>query len=206
MFFFDNRYICCMARKKISKYRKKVDWAAIEPEWAAGQLSKSEIGRQHDVSVPAMNKHFDKEGLVYGSLSGSIRRKIEAKLIENPDKVKGQVQGAEPRAAVEKAAERGADVVRLQRKDIAVLKALEDKFLNELGDDPTKLYITQYQGEIVQAETGIAVTERITALRNLTAARAQRIALERQAYSLDEERTDTGNSVADAIREREKGR
>lgn len=188
-----------------SKYRKKVDWVPIEPYWAAGQLSKAEIGRKFEVSVAALNKRFKKTGLVYGSLSSSVKLKIDAKLIEEPDKeqVSVQVSGAKPEDVVDQAAEIGANVIRCHRKDIAALREEEAKLLLELGDDPTKLWIGQHQGQIVKEEVGIAVTERIAALRNLTAARERRIKLERQAFNLDAEQPDTGNSVADAIREAE---
>lgn len=186
-----------MARKK------RDDWPEIEQEWAAGQLSKAEIARRFNVSRPAMQRHMDKEGVEYGSLAGSVRLKVQAKLVEDPGgKGTGKGAGMNPGEAVENAAEEGANVIRMHRKDISQLRQIEEKFLAELGDDPTKLHVFQYQGEPVQVETGIAVTERISALRNLTSARAQRIALERQAYSLDEERRDdTGKRNLDGIPE-----
>jgi hypothetical protein len=185
-----------MARKK------REDWLEIEKEWAAGQLDRAEIARRYNVDRKNMRNHMRDEGIEYGSLAGSVRIKTQAKLVSDPDGdliPQANTPGWGKSEAVEKAAERGADVVRLQRKDIAVLRDLEDKFLAELGGDPTKLYITQYQGQIVQAETGIAVTERIAALRNLTAARAQRITLERIAYGLDEKSSDEHNGIPGVI-------
>lgn len=186
----------------------KKQWASAEDEYALGQLSKADIARAFKISRKALRNHMEKHEIEYGSASGSVRRKVQAKLIDNPErepKVPGKVPGAGlPSDSVDMAAERAADVVWSHRKDIQALQKLEAQFLTELGDGPTKLHVFQHQGVPVEHETGIAVTERITALRNLTSARAQRITLERQAYSLDEEQAGSGGTVADAIREREK--
>lgn len=169
-------------------------WASARNEYALGQLSRADIAREFGISRKALRNHMEKEGIEYGSASSSVRVKVQAKLIDNPNrepKVPGKVPGAGlPSDAVDMAAERGADIVWSHRKDIQALRELEAQFLTELGNDPTKLHVFHHQGVPVEHETGIAVTERITALRNLTAARAQRIALERQAYSLDEEQKD----------------
>lgn len=166
---------------------KRKDWPEIEQEWAAGQLSQAEIARQFDVARSTLSEHMEKAGIDYACAAESVRIKAQAKLITNPDgsKPAGKPAALPVSEAVENAAERQAEVIRLQRKDIAALRVLEVKLLEELGDEPTKPFITQYQGGIVQAETSIAVTERIAALRQLTAARAQRIALERVAFGID---------------------
>lgn len=183
-----------MARKKISKYRKKVDWESIEPEWAAGQLSKSEIGRRHDVSVPAMIKHFEKDGLVYGSLRSSIRLKIDAKLVENPDEVKAQVKGFKPADVIDDAAEIGANVIRLQRKDIAQQferKARAEKLLDKIkipeGDE--ELSLEDVQSVKIYAET----------LGSLVRTMGILIDKQRQAYSLDEEQAGSSDDKLSAL-------
>ena len=177
---------------------KRKDWPEIEQEWTAGQLSKAEIARRYGLARSALAEHMDKEGVEYASSADSVRLKAQAKLIADPDggsKPAGKPAGLPVSEAVENAAERQAQIVRLERKDIAALQVLEEQLLAELGDDPTKLYITQYQGQIVQAETGIAVTERIAALRQLTAARAQRITLERVAWGIDAKQPDPAAEI-----------
>ena len=54
------------------------------------------------------------------------------------------------REIVESASNEGAAVLTLQRKDIIALREFEEKLLEELAGEPTKLYITQYQGQIVE--------------------------------------------------------
>ena len=186
----------------MARARRK-DWPDIEQEWAAGQLSKAEIARRYGLARSALSEHMDKEGVEYASSADSVRLKAQAKLIADPEgsKPAGKPAPLPVSEAVENAAERQAQIVRLERKDIAALQVLEERLLAELGGDPTKLYITQYQGQIVQAETGIAVTERIAALRQLTAARAQRITLERVAWGIDKlEQSSGGGTASEAIK------
>ena len=185
----------------MARARRK-DWPKIEQEWAAGQLSQAEIARQFGISRAAIIEHMAKSGIEYASAAMSVLLKAQAKLIADPDggsKPTGKPTGLKVSEAVENAAERQAEVIRLERKDIAALRVLEERLLEELGDDPAKPFITQYQGNIVQAETGIAVTERIAALRQLTAARAQRIALERVAFGIDASKTPDSSGPKDSL-------
>lgn len=169
----------------------------------AGQLSQNEIAKQFNIARKSIVEHMEKEGIEYASSTDSVRLKAQAKLIDDPDgdgkpaSIPATLRVSE---AVENAAERQAQVIRLERKDIAALRMLEEQLLEELSNEPTKLYITQYQGEIVQKEIGIAVTERISSLRQLTAARAQRIALERVAFGIDKAQEGSGTDAAEAIR------
>lgn len=173
---------------KKSKFRKDVDWLPIEREYAAGQLSRAEISRRFSVSRPAIEKHMNAEQIAYGSAAESVRSKAQAKLISDPDglEVAGEVAGLQPAEAVEVAARRSAEVVRSHRRDIQQLREKEEILLEELFDNPTKLWIGQYQGEIIEKEVYLAVTDRITAFSNLTNARKTRIGLERQAFNLDD--------------------
>jgi hypothetical protein len=183
---------------------KRKDWPKIEQEWAAGQFSRAEIARQFKIDRKSISDHMAKKRIEYASSADSVRLKAQAKLIDDPEgdgKATGKATPMRLSEAVENAADRQAQVVRLERKDIAALQVLEERLLAELGDEPTKPYITQYQGEIVQSETGISVTERIAALRQLTAARAQRIGLERVAWGIDKLEQGSGSgSASEAIK------
>jgi hypothetical protein len=175
-----------MKKTKKNKYRPEIDWVLIEPDWAAGQLGKAEIGRKFEVSPAALNKHFKKTGLVYGSLSSSVRLKIGAKLVERPDddQVPVQVSGAKPEDVVEEAAERGASVIRSHRKDIAnqlVIKAKSEALLLAIKTPETegagKLGFDELQSIklfIDAADRLAQTTERL-------------IKLQRVAFNLDDE-------------------
>jgi hypothetical protein len=180
--------------------RQTYDWEAIKKEYIADQLSNCEISRKYGAPESSI-RYQAKKFKWKKSLGKTVREKINDKLLRDglrdPD-VSDEV-------AIEAASDRGAGVVRLQRKDIMVLRELETKLLAELSDNPTKLYITQYQGAIVSAEVGIAVTDRAAALNNLANVQHKRIQLERQAYSLDSDDKQTGlTTLADALREIDK--
>lgn len=161
--------------------KKRYDWEPIEKEYAAGQLSEGDLSRKHGPSRTAISKHMKKAGIIYGSLASNVRLKIAAKLVA--DEVAGQVASEE---AIEAAATTGATVIKSHRNDIRQLQVAEEKLLAELFDNPTKLYITQHQGEIIEKEVDLTVTERLTGLSNLANVRAKRIVLERQAFALDD--------------------
>lgn len=181
--------------------RKQIDWEAIEREFRAGQLSLREIGREYGVSAPAITKKAKKEGWSR-DLSNQVRKAVNAKLV-NTEVNRGNASVNEAEV-IEAAAERGAEVIRLHRADIANLRNLEAQLLEELADNPTKLYITQYQGQIIQSEVGIAVTERASALQALAGVQHKRIQLERQAFNLDEKQGPVSdlNSVLDEVASR----
>lgn len=182
--------------------RGKEFWKIVEGEWVAGQLDRAEISRRYKVDRKTVRSHMKKYGLEYGSGRNLVNAKIQAKLIAN-SKAPSKAPSRGFAESIENAADIGVAVIELHRNDIQQLREKEELLLEELFDNPTKLWIGQYQGEIVEKEVGIAVTDRITAFTNLTNARKTRIGLERQAFNLDAENTDSGNSVADAIREAE---
>lgn len=161
--------------------RKQIDWEAIEREYRADQLSVREIGRKFDVTDGAIRKRAKKEGWER-ELGEQVRRAVREKLVRRSVRT----PNADPKRAVDEASDVGVAVIECHRRDIQSLARLEAELLRELADNPTKLYITQYQGEIVEKEVGIAVTERASALQALAGVQHKRIQLERQAYNLDE--------------------
>jgi hypothetical protein len=116
-----------------------------------------------------------------------VRSTVRSLLVRKGERTSALAKDAE---IIQEAAETGAEVVRTHRKDILVLRRVEQALLAELGDaenPPKKVYVTQYQGQIIEREFAITVTERATALNALAGAAQKRIQLERQAYNLDDE-------------------
>ena len=74
------------------------------------------------------------------------------------------------------------------------MKAVEQKLLAELDNEPTKLYITQHKGVIISEVIALTVVEKTTALHNLASVQAKRIELERQAFNLDDPDPAEGNN------------
>ena len=52
----------------------------------------------------------------------------------------------------------------------------------ELGGKPTKLYITHYQGQIIEQTVALTVSEKASTLLALTNVRLKRIELERNNF------------------------
>jgi len=161
--------------------RKAIDWEAIEREYRAGQLSNVQIGKNYGVSESAIRKKANQKGWKK-DLAKKVREAVREKLVR--EEVRDP--NADDDQIVEEKAQRGFEVVISHRRDIAALRELESGLIAELQDHPTKLYITQYQGEIVEKELGLTASERAQAANNLANVQHKRIQLERQAFSLDD--------------------
>lgn len=171
--------------------RIKYDWDTIQREYRTGLLSDSELCRKHGCSRGALQSMVTRKGWTK-DLTHEVNQATRAALISE-DASKQAINQAENNAKdrdeVELAAQTRVEVVRQHRKDIARLRDLEQRLIDELGskdNPPKKLYMAQYQGVILQEEVGIAVTERASAFQALAGAAHKRIQLERQAFSLDE--------------------
>jgi len=199
-----------MASDKDLRKRKKYDWATIESEYRTGTYSDAELARRHGCSRAAIQKWVKKEGWTR-DLSVAVSKSFRAKLIQADAEAAGRVAGgvaervaekvasgsldttATDEESIDRAAETRFQVVASHRRDIAELRKLEIELISELRNNPTKLYITQYQGKIIQAELGLTVAERAQAANNLANVQHKRIALERQAFNLDAQLGSEGN-------------
>lgn len=171
------------AKQLPEKIKKaKIDWEAVEREYRAGSLSVAEIARQNNVSHQAVFSRAKKKAWSR-DLTADVRKRINQKLVA--DAVAGcNVKAATDDEVAEAAANRGAEVVKLHRKDITNLRRLEESLINELQNNPTKLYLAQFQGQIIEKIVLLTASERAMAANNLANVQHKRIALERQAYNL----------------------
>jgi len=170
---------------------KATDWEAIEREYRAGQISVSEIGRQFGVSHTAINKRAKKEGWTR-DLSKKVRQEVSARLVS------AEVSAANAREAVDAAAARGVEVVRQHRSVIGRGRDLTLRLLDEL--DATTTHVGELE-EMIEEETAgdqssqrrnamlkaVSLPSRATVIRDLSNAAKNWVALERQAFNLDEE-------------------
>ena len=62
----------------------------------------------------------------------------------------------------------------------------KNELLKELLQCPKRVFITNFQGNIITKKIKMTVKEKASTLKDLAAVRAQRIALERQAHNLDD--------------------
>lgn len=162
--------------------RKTYDWEAIEREFRAGVLSIRELGRKHGCSDTAIRKRAKKEGWER-DLSAKVREKVRTKLVRS----KVRTPNANDAQIVEEESDRVVDTLNLLRKDIVDLGKVESKLMKELLGEPTKLYLAQYQGKVVEKVVNLTVSERCQAANNLANVQHKRIALMRQAIGMDDD-------------------
>lgn len=176
--------------------RKLIDWDSVEPLYRAGSLSLSGICAQYmadhinsqvwkqTVTHAAILKKAKAKGWTR-NLAGKVQKRIKEKLVTElvTSCNQGKISDDD---MVELAAEAGSKIVLRHRGEIASLIEHEERLLEELKT-AKKLFITQYQGDVVKEEVDMTVKEKSACLKDLAAVRAQRIALERQAHNLGDQ-------------------
>jgi len=168
--------------------KPRYDWVAIKKEYRTATYSDAELARRHGCSRRAIQKRVEKEGWTR-DLAGAVRQTFTAKMVAEDARVARKVaddNAKSDESEVDRAAEVRLDVVLLHRSDIKALREEEQRLLAELGDSPTKLWVGQYQGQVIEHKVGIAVTERASALQALAAVQHKRIQLERQAFHIED--------------------
>lgn len=169
--------------------RRPIDWEAVEREYRAGQLSVSEIGRQHHVSHTAINKKAKAQGWSR-NLAAKVKEAVSTRLVSDG------VSASNARETIDAAAARVVEVVRSHRNDIAEGRKLTKALFDELNEG------TVNRDEIEQAieqETAgdgngkrrarmlraVALPSRTSVLVGLSSALKNFVALERQAFGID---------------------
>jgi len=169
--------------------KAKPDWEKIEAEFRAGSLSVAEIARQAGITHQAIFKRA-KAKEWKRDLSERVKERTRQKLVAEVAVAPSEVAECNTELTDEQIVEAASDqrigVIKLQRLDIKALREEEQRLLAELGDSPTKLWVGQYQGQVIEHKVGIAVTERASALQALAAVQHKRIQLERQAFNIDD--------------------
>ena len=163
--------------------KRKIDWEAITREYRAGQLSVSEIARKFDCRRETISRKMA-ELKIARDLSGSVKKATASKVTKITSQVTGD--NVTDEEIINAAAERSKDVILSHRKDINSLRELEAKLIDKIYNDPTKLYLAQYQGEIIEKTVLLTASELAMAANNLANVQNKRIALERQAFNIDE--------------------
>jgi hypothetical protein len=182
--------------------RRKVDWSEVEPLYRAGVLSVSEIARQFDVTETAVRKHA-KQHKWKRDLAAKVRAKTTQILIEDlADGSKDGSNGSNPqraRESEEETTERAAltqiAIVRQHKAMIGDGLDLAVRMLSELK--ATTSHVGELEGMLetddkIKRSAGllraIGVPTRITALRDFATACRTLVGLERQAFSIVEEK------------------
>lgn len=168
---------------------RDTDWEAIEREFRAGQLSVSEIGRQHGVSHTAINKRAKKDGWTR-DLTEKVRKEVSARLVSP------EVSESNARQAVETAAARGVALVRSHQASLGRANRIAERLMAEL--ETSTEHNEAIEAEIwaaTEADTNgqrrnsmmkaVSLPSRAATLRELSQTLKNLIPLERQAFNLD---------------------
>jgi len=185
-----------VAKTKQPVKRKFVDWDSIEPLYRAGAMSLNDICNQY--AADHKNSQVWKISVDHSAicrkakaqkwtknLAVKVKERIQEKLVTSL--VTGcdqESRRGSDEEIIERASDTGVNIVLRHRDEIFELQGHEQRLLYSLQDGPKKLYLANYQGEIIEKEYDVTLNENSVTLKNLAAVRAQRIALERQAYSL----------------------
>lgn len=183
---------------------RKIDWEAIEREYRVGTKSLREIGREYGVSDTAIRKRAKQFGWER-DLTEKVNQQVRNALVriavresnERTDEQKAKARASE-RDTVEAAARERVDVIRTERNDINVLRELEQDFFKELRREnemiPDLLQLVeeetagdannQRRNAMIKA---LSLPSRAQTLRDLAQVMHKRIALERQAFNLEDQ-------------------
>lgn len=176
---------------------KQTDWEAIEAEYRSGTISNAELGRKYDVSEGAIRKRAKAQGWTK-DLTAKVQTAVRDRL------VRAEVREANARTSsrtdaeiIEAAAETAVQVVQIHRRDVRHGRSICAALFAELQDTSANRELI---AECIDSETqddlsptrrnqmmkAISLPTRARAMLDLSAAMKNLVAVERQAFSLDD--------------------
>ena len=180
--------------------KQAFDWEAIERDYRAGLLSIREVAARHGCTHTAINKRAKADGWER-DLQAKIKAKAEALVSKREVSNEVSSKAAETeRQIVEANAEAIVSVRMAHRGDIRRSRSLANKLLAELEQLTDHREVAETFGEVMRNPDGfgndrlndlyhkiIALPNRTKIMRELADTLKVLIALERQAYNLDEQ-------------------
>jgi hypothetical protein len=190
--------------KAVAKQREH-DWILIQKDWKAGLLSMEAIGKKYGMSRQAIHKRAKAEGWKR-DLSDEVRREARIKLQhrQGPESCQMSYPEVPDSEVIDSASDQLVDVVRSHRKSLAKSLEIETKLIAQIerelqlramavSDNPAdRIKAAQIAEDGVKPPTLAACT---AIYRDITTAQSKRIALERQAFGLDEEKAQTADPI-----------
>lgn len=186
------------AKGKGAKKRPQYDWEKIEREFRAGQLSIREIAAQYGPSDTAIRKRAKAEGWSR-DLSDDVRRRTKAKLVREQVRAESGGKQFSDEEIAEQAAERAVEIVQLHRSDIkasreAVRQMIDELTSNCVNQDVIAEILQQHLDEEDASDKRRQAVERMLSLQgraqtaqSLTSSLKTLVALERQAFNIDDQ-------------------
>lgn len=178
--------------------RKKIDWEAMEPDWRAGIKTKKQLSEEYGVSRAAIDKHWSALG-IERDLTDRIRATAKSKVTRA---TVTRTVTPETRVTEQEVIETNADILAAKqiehRKDIPQKRDLVNRLFAELDamtegkELMEKLRLALEQGEMdrlaeLAGKVG-SLPSRIKGVSDLVNAYKALIALERQAFGIEESR------------------
>ncbi|MBC3250462.1 hypothetical protein H8I91_09325 [Serratia fonticola] len=176
----------------------KPDWEAIESAYRAGLMSVREIASQYSITHQAISKRAKRDGW-----DRDLKAKVKAKaenLVAKREVAKSVAteKAISERQLIEATAEVIANVRMEHRGDIRKARAITNALFDELGAECADIAALEKLGELMADpdDNGrdklneiyhavIGMPERVKAVKALSDALKNLIALERQAYDID---------------------
>ena len=166
-------------------------WNSVRQEWLSGQLTVSDIARKYGptrqaITSKAKRMNWPKRG----SLVEAVRKEVENQLLSDDTGVAAGVAPQEASEIIAGAAKRGVTVVRRHRVLIASLLDIVGATLDEIKEmsvisaETLKNRQTKHRAGLVAALS----KAKLDSMRVVSGVLNQAIPLERQAFSLDDDK------------------
>lgn len=201
----------------MAKKTDAIEWDLIERDWRAGVKSQAQMSKEYGVSRAAMQKHFEKRGITR-DLGGKVRS-AAATIVAQTVAVQASPPGATSSPAAEKDiieanAAMQSQIILQHRNDIQRSRRLSMALLNELESQTDHLDLIDQLQDVLHDPDDKGMARRLELLERLTSLGSRAgtmksladtlrslVALERQAFGLDEKGDeDTGNGIEDVIK------
>lgn len=180
--------------------KKPIDWEAVERDYRAGILSVREIGLANGCTHTAINKRAKAEGWAR-DLKAKIKAKAEALVSKREVSKEVSSKAAETeRQIIDANAEAIVSIRMGHRNDIRRSRALTNKLLEELEGLTDNRELFEQLGELMHSPDDkgmdrlndlyrkvVELPNRTKVMKELADTLRILIALERQAYNLDEQ-------------------
>ncbi len=176
---------------------RQTDWEALEVDYRAGIASIRELARQYDVSDTAIRKKAKADGWER-DLTEKVHERVRSKLVRAEVRALNAREPVRTDAEIiEAAAETAVQVVQIHRRDVRNGRLICAALFAELQDTSANREII---AESIDSETqddssptrrnqmmkAISLPTRARAMLDLSAAMKNLVAVERQAFNLND--------------------
>jgi len=192
-----------------------IEWDLIERDWRAGVKTQAQMSAQYGVSRAAMNKHFAKRGITR-DLDGKVRAAASTIVAQHAVAHPGAGHAGSAisdRDIIAANAEMQSTIILQHRTDIQRTRKLSMRLLEELEqqtdhqdliaqlmdmlNDPDDKN-TQRRLEVL--EKAMSLSSRAGTMKTLADSLRSLVAMERQAFGLDDkDEGDEGSGIEDVI-------